>query len=209
MDAVSLGFRLVRVRKARQQDVAAVARLLFESAPDMYMRFSGGRERALATLESAFGEPGNLASGDVTWLAEIDGLPAAVMAGFPVAQAAARSRAYLGLTLRGTPFWRWPGVLRLYWMGGRASPKPRNDSFYIDALATDPEFRRRGAARALLDEAERQAQRHGLPAVSLDTTMNNEGARALYAALGYDEVIYRPPSRRLPGFVGLVKPLGR
>jgi ribosomal protein S18 acetylase RimI-like enzyme len=199
----------VRVRKAGQDDAAVAARLLFESAPDMYIRFSGGRERAIATLERAFGEPGNLASGDVTWLAEVDGRPAAVMAGFPVVQAALRSRAYLGLTLRGTPFWRWPGALRLYWMGGRASPAPRNDSFYIDALATDPEFRRRGAARALLDEAERQARAHGLPAVSLDTTMNNEGARALYAAAGFDEVVYRPPSRRLPGFVGLVKPLGR
>ena len=29
------------------------------------------------------------------------------------------------------------------------------------------------------------------------------------AATGFDEVIYRPPSRRLPGFVGLVKPLRR
>jgi ribosomal protein S18 acetylase RimI-like enzyme len=199
----------VRVRKAREDDAAVAARLLFESAPDMYMRFSGGRERALATLERAFLESGNLASGDVTWLAEIDGRPAAAMAGFPVAQAALRSRAYLGLTLRGTPFWRWPGVLRLYWLGGRASPTPRNDSFYIDALATDPEFRRRGAARALLDEAERQARAHGLPAVSLDTTINNEGARALYASAGFDEVVYRPASRRLPGFVGLVKPLRR
>jgi ribosomal protein S18 acetylase RimI-like enzyme len=199
----------VRVRKAGQDDAAVAAQLLFESAPDMYMRFSGGRERAIATLERAFGEPGNLASGDVTWLAEVDGRPAAVMAGFPVEQAALRSRAYLGLTLRGTPLWRWPGVLRLYWLGGRASPTPRNDSFYIDALATDPEFRRRGAASALLDEAERQARAHGLPAVSLDTTMNNDGARALYARAGYDEVVYRPPSRRLPGFVGLVKQLGR
>jgi len=185
------------------------ARLLFESAPDMYMRFSGGRERALATLERAFHEPGNLASGDVTWLAEVDGEPAAVMAGFPVIQAAERSRAYLGLTLRGTPFWRWPSVLFLYWIGGRASPAPRNDSFYIDALATDPGYRRRGLARALLHEAEQQARAHRLPAVSLDTTMSNESARALYAAAGYDEVIYRPPSRRLPGFVGLVKPLPR
>src|SRR5919198_700415 len=196
----SLGFPAVRVRKARQEDAEVAARLLFESAPDMYMRFSGGRERALATLERAFGEPGNLASGDVTWLAELDGRTAAVMAGFPVAQAATRSRAYLGLTLRGTPFWRWPGVLRLYWLGGPASPAPRNDSFYIDALATDPEFRRRGAARALLEEAERQARAHGLPAVSLDTTMNNAGPRALYASAGFDEVVYRPPSRRLPGF---------
>jgi ribosomal protein S18 acetylase RimI-like enzyme len=201
--------RPVRVRKARQDDVAAVARLLFESAPDMYERFSGGRERALATLRRAFGEPGTLASGEVTWLVEVDGRPAAAMAAFPVTEAAARSRAYLGLTLRGTPFWRWPSVLRLYWVGGRASPRPRENSLYIDALATDPAFRRRGAARALLDEAERQAHEHGLPAVALDTTMNNEGARALYAAAGFDEVAYRAPARGLPGFVALVKPLGR
>jgi ribosomal protein S18 acetylase RimI-like enzyme len=197
----------VRVRKAGQEDRATVARLLFESAPDMYMRFSGGRERALATLERAFDEPGNLASEEVAWIAEVNGSPAAAMAAFPVAQAAERSRAYMDLTLRGTPFWRWPGVLRLYWVGGRASPKPREHSLYIDALATDPAFRRRGAARALLDEAERQAREHGLPAVSLDTTLTNEAARALYAGAGYDEVAYRAPSRGLPGFVALVKPL--
>jgi len=195
----------VQVRKAGQEDREAVARLLFESAPDMYERFSGGRERALATLERAFDTPGNLASAEISWLVEIDGQPAAAMAAFPVAEAGDRSRAYIELTLRGTPLWRWPGVLRLYWMGGRASPKPREDSFYIDALATDPAFRRRGAARALLDEAERQAREHGLPAVSLDTTTNNETARALYAQAGYDEVAYRAPSRKLPGFVALLK----
>jgi ribosomal protein S18 acetylase RimI-like enzyme len=199
----------VRVRKARQEDAVAVARLLFESAPDMYMRFSGGRERALATLERAFAEPGNLASGEIAWLAEVDSRPAAAMAAFPVSEAAARSHAYLGHTLRGTPFWRWPGVLRLYWVGGRASPRPRENSLYIDALATDPDFRRRGAARALLEQAEHEARAQGLPAVSLDTTMSNDGARALYASAGYDEVAYRAPSRGLPGFVALVKPLGR
>ena len=35
----------MRVRKAAQDDRAAVARLLFESAVDMYERFSGGRRR--------------------------------------------------------------------------------------------------------------------------------------------------------------------
>ena len=185
----------VRVRKARQDDAAAVARLLFESAPDMYMRFSGGRERALATLERAFDEPGNLASGEVAWVAEVDGRPAAAMAAFPVAEAAERSRAYIGLTLRGTPFWRWPGVLRLYWIGGRASPKPRENSLYIDALATDPAF---GAAappaRCWTRPSARRAST-GLPAVTLDTTMSNEAARALYAGAGFDEVAYRAPSR--------------
>ena len=199
----------MRVRKARQDDVAAAALLLFESAPDMYMRFSGGRERALATLERAFSEPGTVASCEVTWVVEMDGRPAAAMSAFPVAEAAARARAYLGLALRGTPFWRWPKTLRLYWVGGHATPKPREHSFYVDALATDPAFRRRGAARALLDEAERESRRLGLPALALDTTMNNEGARALYAEAGFDEVAYRAPARGLPGFVALLKPLGR
>src|SRR4051794_17966378 len=116
----SLGFVGVRVRKAGQEDREAVAQLLFHSAPDMYERFSGGRERTLATLERAFDAPGNLASGEVTWIAELDGAPAAAMAAFPVAEAAERSRAYMALTLRRTPFWRWPGVLWLWWVGGRA-----------------------------------------------------------------------------------------
>jgi ribosomal protein S18 acetylase RimI-like enzyme len=195
----------VRVRKAGQEDRAAVARLLFESAVDMYERFSGGQERALATLERAFDMPGNLASAEVVWIAELDGRPAAAMAAFPVSEASDRSRAYMDLTLKGTPFWRWPGVMRLYWTGGRASPRPRERSFYIDALATDPSFRRRGAARALLDEAEREARERGLQAVSLDTTLSNEPARALYAGAGFDEVAYRAPSGKLPGFVALVK----
>ena len=189
--------------------MAAVAALLFESAPDMYMRFSGGRKRALATLERAFSEPGNVSSGEVAWVVELDGRPAAAMAAFPVAEAAARSRAFLRLTLRGTPVWRWPGTLRLYWAGGHANPKPREDSFYVDALATDEAFRRRGAARALLDEAERQARERGIPAITLDTAMNNEGARALYAAAGFDEVAYRAPARGLPGFVALLKLVDR
>jgi ribosomal protein S18 acetylase RimI-like enzyme len=199
----------VRVRKAREEDVAAVARLLFESAPDMYARFSGGRERALATLERAFTEPGNVASNEVAWLVEVDGRPAAAMAAFPLGEAAARSRAFLGLTLRSTPVWRWPSTLRLYWAGGRGNPKPRKDSLYIDALATDAALRRRGAARALLEEAERHAHERGLPAVTLDTTIDNEGARALYAAAGFDEVAYRRATRALPGFVALVKPVDR
>jgi ribosomal protein S18 acetylase RimI-like enzyme len=199
----------VQIRKARQEDVAAVAGLLFESAPEMYERFSGGRQRALVTITRAFQKPGTVASCEVVWVAELDGRIAAAMAAFPVAEAADRSRAYLGLALRGTPFWRWPGALRLYTAGGRTSPKPREDSLYVDALATDPALRRRGAAQALLDQAEREARARSLPAVTLDTTMNNDAARALYARAGFDEVAYRAATRRLPGFVALVRPVGR
>jgi len=173
----------------------------------MYNRFAGGQHRALRLLERSLREPGNASSADVVWVAEIDGEVAAAMAAFPVDEAVSRSASFLRLALRVAPPWRWPRALSLYWAGGRAAPTPPPQAFYVDALATDPAYRRRGAATALLGEAERQARTRGLAAVALDTTEGNNEARALYAREGFDEVGYRPPGRTLPGFVALVKPV--
>jgi ribosomal protein S18 acetylase RimI-like enzyme len=198
---------LIDVRKARPDDFVRAAELLHHSAADMYDRFAGGRERALRVLERALGEPGNASSAEVVWVADVDDRVGAAMAAFPVDEAGARARAFLRLALRGAPPWRWPVALYLYWAGGRAAPSPPASALYVDALATDPGLRRRGAARALLAEAERNARKRRLPAVALDTTIANEPARRLYASEGFDEVAYRPPGRGLPGFVALVKPL--
>ncbi len=173
----------------------------------MYDRFSGGRERALRTLEQAFVSEGTSASAERVWLAELGGEVAGAMAAFPVDEAAERSRAFLRIALRHSSPWRWPAALRLYLLGGRASPSPPAAAFYVDALATDAGFRRRGVARSLLAEADREARRRSLPCVALDTTLTNDEARALYAREGFDEVAHRPPAHGLPGFVALVKQL--
>ena len=195
------------MRRPTPDEAAAVAPLLHESAAVMYNRFAGGRERALRTLERAYHEPGNSAGADAVWIAELEGRVAAAMAGFPVDEALPRSRAFLRLALRGSPVWRWPGALRLYWLGGRVSPSPPAAAFYIDALATERSLRRRGLARSLLGEAERQARARGLPALALDTTIENKPARSLYVKEGFDEVAYRAATRTLPGFVAMVKPI--
>ena len=198
---------MIEVRKADPDDFPRVAELLHHSAADMYDRFAGGRERALGVLRRSLAEPGNASSAEVVWVASVDGQVAGAMAAFSVDEAAARARAFLGLALRGSPPWRWPVALFLYWAGGRAAPSPPASALYVDALATDPGFRRRGVARALLAAAEQGAREQRLPAVALDTTIANEPARTLYASEGFDEVAYRPPGRGLPGFVALVKPL--
>jgi ribosomal protein S18 acetylase RimI-like enzyme len=198
---------LTDVRRAEQADFPTAARLLHHSAADMYNRFAGGQDRALRLLERSLAQPGNASSADVVWLAEVDGRVAGAMAAFGVDEAVTRSAAFLRLALRTAPPWRWPKALMLYWAGGRAAPSPPSPSFYVDALATDPALRRRGAASALLAEAERQARQRGLPAVALDTTVGNSEARALYARVGFEEVAYRPAARGLPGFVALVKRL--
>jgi GNAT superfamily N-acetyltransferase len=197
----------VRTREARQDDVAAVVPLMHESAPAIYDRFAGGRHRALATLERAFAEPGNVASREVIRVAEVDGRVAAAMAAFPLAEGGDRSRSFLRITLRRLPPWRWWAALRVF-SGGGVAVQPE-DSLYVDSLATVPEMRRRGAARALLEAAEHEARALGLRAVTLDTTMDNDAARALYARAGFDEVAYRAATRLLPGFVALIKPVDR
>jgi len=196
----------VRVREARREDVAAVAGLLHESSPQIYDRFAGNRERALAILQEAFASPGNVASREVIRVVELDGRPVAAMAAFPIDEGPERARGFIRLAIRRVPFWLWLRTMRLYTAGTRVA---RENALYIDALATDPAVRRRGAARALLSEAERQAGAAGLHAVTLDTTLDNDVARALYANAGFDEGAYRSPTRALPGFVALVKPLGR
>ena len=92
------------------------------------------------------------------------------------------------------------------------SPHPPAKTLYVDALAVDPAFRRRGVARALLERAEAAAAAHALDGVALDTGLHNEPARALYAASGYAErEIRRAASPAVadaiggPGFVSYLK----
>ena len=195
------------VRAARESDAEPVALLLYESAAAMYDRFSGGRERAIRMLGRAFETSGNNASREVVTVAELDGSIAGALAGFPVEETVGRAGAFLRLALRTIPPWRWPGAMWLYWTGARAVPNPPDSAYYVDALAVDEPLRRRGAARSLLGEAELRARDLGLPAIALDTSLDNKPARALYLNAGYDEVAYRPAGRGLPGFVALVKQL--
>jgi ribosomal protein S18 acetylase RimI-like enzyme len=187
--------------------VTAVADLLYESAGGMYDRFAGGSERARGVLERAFSEPGNNASVEVITVAEVNGAVAAALAAFPVEETAKRAGAFLRIALRSLPPWRWPGALRLYWAGSRAAPSPPHGALYVDALATGGALRRRGAASALLEQAEGRARRLGLTSVALDTSLDNKPARSLYLGAGYEEVAYRPAGRGMPGFVALVKEL--
>jgi GNAT superfamily N-acetyltransferase len=195
------------VRPAQREDGEIVAPLLYESAGGMYDRFVGGRRRALSLLRRAFDSEGTNASAEVVTVAELDGGVAGAIAIFPVEETSPRASTFLRLALRSIPPWRWPGALRFWWAGARAAPSPPRSALYVDALATDPAARRRGAARALLDHAEAEARRQGLPALALDTSLDNRGARALYLGAGFEEVAYRAAARRMPGFVALVKEL--
>jgi len=56
----------------------------------------------------------------------------------------------------------------------------------IHDLAVLPQYRRRGAARALLQAAEDYARRQGCCRLTLEVLQSNSGAQALYREFGFD-----------------------
>jgi ribosomal protein S18 acetylase RimI-like enzyme len=56
---------------------------------------------------------------------------------------------------------------------------------YVSSVAVDPAFRRRGFARALLEEARKSTKKAGRRYIALDVLSDNTPARTLYDALGY------------------------
>ena len=195
------------MRPYRPSDSRAATALLYESAGGMYDRYAGTRRLAERALRRALEREGNSASADVVWVAELDGQVAGVMATMPFDQWTPRAQTLLGVTIRSLPPWRWPTALWRYRTSGRSAPQPPPGSLYIDSLATAEGFRRRGVARALLAEAERQARERGLRSLALDTWVENQAARALYGGAGFSEVARSPAVNGLPAWVSLVKEL--
>lgn len=195
------------VRPYRGEDSTAAAALLYESSGGLYDRYAGSRALAERALRRALTREGTAASADVVRLAELDRQVAGAMAAMPYDEWTPRAHGFLRATLRSIPPWRWPGALRLYRASGRAGPEPPPASLYVDSLATAASLRRRGVARALLADAERQARERGLHSVALDTWLDNRAARALYSDEGFEEVARTAPTGGLPGGVSLVKRL--
>jgi ribosomal-protein-alanine N-acetyltransferase len=62
------------------------------------------------------------------------------------------------------------------------------DAFHLMNLAVLPDFRRKGIAQALVDEFLAEAARAKAPDAWLEVAVDNEGALALYRALGFEVV---------------------
>lgn len=178
------------IRPARPDDEQDAVALLLASGGEVYARFAGSSEAARSILTAAYRRPGNTASAEVVTVAELDGRVVGALAAFPVAEAARRARRYLLLSLARLPPWRWPRALRLF-DSRRPAPPPR--ALYVDSLATAPEFRRRGIARALLERVAAEARERGCTHVALETEVENFAARALYRSAGFRETDTFPP----------------
>jgi len=186
--------------------------LLFESAKPYYTAYAGSEQRALRLLQRVYARRGHAASYEFCRVALVEDRIAGVVSGFPVRHADRLSQQFVTMTLRRMPPWRLPGTFKHLHAAGNVSPHPPLDAYYVDALAVDAAFRRRGVARHLLKVAEQEALTAGCTRIALDTGLTNHDARALYDSYGFRErEIRRAPDDRTaralggPGFIGYLK----
>ena len=64
-------------------------------------------------------------------------------------------------------------------------------ALYISRVSVDPEYRRQGIARALVDEAEREARRRGIVRMTLGVRLELVENRQLFKSCGFEDAEFR------------------
>jgi ribosomal protein S18 acetylase RimI-like enzyme len=195
----------IEVRQARPRDASVVAPLLYEVAPGSWRRYTGSRARSIAVAAATLGRPGTDTSADVTLVAVRDGDVAGVLVGFPLSEMNGRQWRQLRIACEKLPLWRWPRTLLVFLRERGVMKETPADSYYVDALITARDHRRRGVARALLSAAEDRARARGVAWLALDTDVDNTKARALYESFGFVARAEEGPKHGEPGTVLYVK----
>jgi ribosomal protein S18 acetylase RimI-like enzyme len=75
------------------------------------------------------------------------------------------------------------GVVGLVWVGPAPAERP---GWWVYDIEIVPAQRGRGYGRALLEAAEREAQRRGAESIGLNVFGGNDAARGLYESSGYE-----------------------
>ena len=64
-------------------------------------------------------------------------------------------------------------------------------ALYVSRVSVDPDSRRQGIARALMDEVEREARRRGFSRMTLGVRLELEENRRLFRSCGFEDAEFR------------------
>ncbi|WP_167850962.1 MULTISPECIES: GNAT family N-acetyltransferase [Tabrizicola] len=171
------------IREAKASDAEHLVRFINMAADDLPLHFwkksaGPGADPIAFGRERAARDSGNFSYRNA-WLAEVEGEVAACLLGYPAADEPEPIDP-------GTPAIFVP-LLELEALAP--------GSWYLNVLATYPQFRGRGLASALLARAEDIAREAGRSTISLIAEDTHLDALRLYRAKGYNEVARRPVVR--------------
>ena len=151
-----------------------------------------GDPGAVSVLSALFPRPGHRLSFEQALVAEEDGTPLGLAVSYPGDGAEGLDDPYRA-RLRDLG---QPSIIQT-----EAQP----DEWYLDTLATRPEARGRGVGSALVEAVAKRAREAGHARLGLLVEPANDGARRLYARLGFMEAGRRTVAGH--AFLHLVRPL--
>lgn len=168
------------IREARAKDADHLVRFINMAADDLPLHFwkksaGPGADPMAYGRERAARETGNFSFRNA-WLAEVDGKVAACLLGYPAA-------------LEPEPIApdTQPLFVPLIELENMAP-----GSWYLNVLATYPEYRGKGLGSALIAKAEAVTRTAGRKTISLIAEDTHHDALRLYRAKGFTEVARRP-----------------
>jgi ribosomal protein S18 acetylase RimI-like enzyme len=168
---------VLRVRRARQEDAAEIARLFLVSSDGLaayiWTRLAAPGETPAEVGARRYARTGTAFSFENCLFATVDGAVAGMAHAFPMPARAADE-------VEDDP------VLAPY------AALEDAGSLYVSGLAVDERRRGRGIGGALMDHVEALAVAKGCPRVSLICFEQNEGAMRFYRRRGYREIARRP-----------------
>ena len=168
------------IRDAKASDADHLVRFINMAADDLPLHFwkksaAPGVDPIAYGRERAARDTGSFSYRNA-WLAEVDGEVAACLLGYPAADAPEPIDP-------GTP----PIFVPLLELEALAP-----GSWYLNVLATYPQFRGKGLGSALLAKAEAVTRGFGRTTISLIAEDTHQEALRLYRAKGFTEVARRP-----------------
>jgi ribosomal protein S18 acetylase RimI-like enzyme len=185
------------IRQATKQDCLSIAELALiagDGIPAFFWRQAKNPGQALADVgaQKAASETENFSYRNVQ-LATVDDTIAGMLLAYRLPEPGNAEE------LTGFPEFIWP-LIELE----RCVP----GSFYLNMLATYPEFRNRGVGTRLLAYANRMAADTGCATISVEVFEQNTGALRLYQRLGYSIVekrrVISHPSHPYTGEIALL-----
>jgi len=214
----------VRIRRGRPDDADAafLAWAMFAASRAHLPRglwdliIGGDEVQCLAYLRRlALAEPRSLYRCESFLIAEVDDVPAAALTGFQVenaweivGEAMNNVQRDLGWTEADTA----ASYMRVGPVWSDCMPPDIGADFVIESVATDPQYRRRGLIRSLIEEALADACLRGCKLAQITTYIGNVPALAAYDKSGFQ---FRDEKRCLevervlgvPGFMRLTREL--
>ena len=206
-----------KLRKPYDNEADGCARLLYISGPDLYSYIFVAREpKIYEIIKLLYETPGNPYSRDNIIVEEEDGRIRGLILAYPASDMNKLGRQLLkyiiGMIAIGGIFNFLKMMFRLKL--NTYFPGTENDELFISNLAVFEDYRGRGIAVKLLDQAKKMALEKGLNKLSLYVEIDNSRAKSVYEKFGFQEVNKAVLPKKynryhLFGFYKMIKTIGK